>query len=73
MRYEDQWGRRIYPRNNSDGSTGGKNNGKLKFDLWPVKGDSMGENGMGGGDAADPGGRVTLREERSRMRGIRRG
>ena len=72
IRYEDQWGRRIYPRSNGDGNTGGKNKEEFRFDLWPAK-DDMDENGTGGGKAVAPGGLMTLREQRLRARGMRRG
>lgn len=66
IRYEDQWGRRIYPKD--------KGNGNMEFtlDLWPVKEDVMDEDGTGGGKLAVPGGRMTLREQRLRARGSRR-
>lgn len=72
MRYEDQWGRRIYPKGNGGGSTGGKSKEEFRFNLWPVKEDAMGENAIGGGQAAVPGGSMTLREQRLRVRGNRR-
>lgn len=70
IRYEDQWGRRIYPKGNGDGNAGGKE--ELRFDLWPVKEDVMGENEMGGGKAVVPGGSMTLRGQRLRARRIGR-
>lgn len=72
IRYEDQWGRRIYPKGNEDGNTRGKNKEEFRFDLWPAKEDVMGENGEGRGKAVVPGGSMTLREQRLRTRGIRK-
>lgn len=71
--YEDQWGRRIYPGGTNTNS-GGKNDGDFKLDLWPVKEEVMGEEGVGTGGgkvAAVPGGKMTLREQRFRARGRR--
>lgn len=74
IRYEDQWGRRIYPKGNWDSKEGAKNKQEegFRFDLWPPKEDVMGETGMGGGKVVVPGGNITLREQRLRARGIRR-
>ncbi|KAF8423541.1 hypothetical protein EV426DRAFT_574397 [Tirmania nivea] len=71
IRYEDQWGRRIYPKDNGTGNAAGKNK-EFRFNLWPVKEDIMGENGMGGGKAVMPGGGMTLREQRLKARGVKR-
>lgn len=77
FRYEDQLGRRIYPGGGGSGSSTGNGGGNsdFKLDLWPVKEDSMGEGSMGRGgnlSAVVPGGKMTLREQRQRTRGMRR-
>lgn len=59
IRYEDQWGRRIYPEVNGTDSG-------FRLDLWPVKEDAVEDTG--GARLAIPGGRPTLREQRPRAR-----
>lgn len=75
IRYEDQWGTRIYPRENdggceTSGSGGAADNGFTQ-DKWTVGGD-MATGQQGGGLAAIPGGGATYREQGLRRRGIRR-
>lgn len=72
IRYEDQWGTRVYPRENgsSSGTSGGDAaNNVFTRSVWV---DDMAIELQGGKLAAIPGGRLTYGEQGLRGRGIRR-
>ena len=75
IRYEDQWGARIYPRENRGGSGtsggGGMANSGFTQDMWTAR-DDRATDQQRGKLAAIPGGRVTYGEHGLRRRGIRR-